>query len=80
MWDELEEAVAVLARELEKINEAWERMCGEISKLAIDAQETIDRRKEERERFGHPPKKLIVAYKEPLRRIRPCARSFGKRR
>ena len=80
MHDELQEAIAALAKELEKVSEAWEQMCKELSELASEAQEVIDRRKEERECWGHPPTKLIVVYKEPIKRIRPYARSFGKRR
>ena len=80
MHDDLQDAFAALEKELEKVSEAWEQMCKELCELASEAQEMIDRRKEERECWGHPPTKLIVAYKEPTKRIRPCARSFGRRR
>lgn len=80
MHDELQDAIAEIAKELEKVCEAWEQTCKKLCELASETQEAIDRRKEERECWGYPPTKLIVAYKEPIKRIRPCARSFGKRR
>lgn len=80
MHDEVKDAIAEIAKELEKACEAWEQMLKSVCELASEAQEAIDRRKEEHECWGHPPTKLIGVYKEPVKRIRPYARSFGKRR
>lgn len=71
----LEDAVEALAAALKEITATYM----EIVEMAVLAQEVAETRKEERERWGHPPKKLIVAYRQPVKKIRPCARSFGRR-
>lgn len=78
---------------IEAIKQAFETLVGsvirvtneivelfsEIEKYAEEAQEVADQRAEERKRWGHPPNRQIEAYSQPVRKIRPHARSFGKR-
>lgn len=74
-----EEAKAVLQHAVEAITAAWEEMFKELAELACEVQEKVEARKEERERWGHPPKRLLATYNQPVKKIRPCARSFGRR-
>lgn len=50
-----------------------------IEELDCEAEEEIEARKKEREGWGHPPERLLVTYNQPVKKIRPCARSFGRR-
>lgn len=74
------ESAKNLAEAIEAMVDAWEELYEKLFRFAEQTQEEIDHRKAERAQWGYPPKKLIAAYKEPVKKIRPCARSFGRRR
>lgn len=77
-----EEAKTYLQHAAEALQHAFEEisaMYKAIEELACATQEAIEARKEEREGWGHPPKRLIAAYSQPVKAVRPCARSFGRR-
>lgn len=71
----VQQAIEVIAQALSEIAEKYKTL----EELAYEAQEEIDARAEERKRWGHPPKRLIVAYTQPAKTVRPCARSFCRR-
>lgn len=79
MLDDIFEALWEIAKALQSAWDVLEDALEEVRKLASDAQKMIDERAKDRKRWGHPPKKMIATYKEPAKRIRPCARSFGRR-
>lgn len=74
-----EEVKTALQQAVEAIKAAWEEMFKELAELACEVQEKVEARKEEREGWGHPPKRLLATYNRPVKKIRPCARSFGRR-
>ena len=74
-----EEAITALQQAVEAITTAWEEMFKEFAELACEVQERVEARKNEREGWGHPPKRLLAIYNQPVKKIRPCARSFGRR-
>lgn len=52
----------------------------ELEQMAVDAQEYVDKRAAERKRWGHPPKSLHTSYSQPMKKIRPSARSRIRQR
>lgn len=77
-----EEAKTALQHVAEALQHAFEEisaMFKAIEELACATQEAIEARKKEREGWGHPPKRLLATYNQPVKKIRPCARSFGRR-
>ena len=51
-----------------------------LADAVYDAQEALDKRAAERKRWGHPPKVLYANYSQPMRKIRPSARSCIRQR
>lgn len=52
----------------------------ELANMTDDAQRIVDGRDAEHKRWGHPPKKFIAHYPEPMAKIRPNARSRIRKR
>lgn len=77
--DQIKEAFEQLAKAVQAVVDVLNDKLSELWKFAVDIQEAIDERAEERKRWGPPPKKMIAVYKEPMKRIRPCARAFRRR-
>lgn len=71
----VQQTAEVIAQALSEFAEKFKTL----EELAYAAQEEIDAREEERGRWGNPPKALVAAYTQPAKKIRPCARSFGRR-
>ena len=69
---------------------AWEEFRDKVSdslsffnSFAVDVAEVqtnIDKRAAERKRWGHPPKSLHTSYSQPMKKIRPSARSRIRQR
>ena len=72
-WDEL---VELLRRAFGIVNDAL----ADLYNAAYDAQADVDKRTAERRRWGHPPKSLYINYSQPMRKIRPSARSRIRQR
>lgn len=68
-WKELQEKISYL-------HETFEPFLSEIE----EAQIIIEKRAAERKRWGHPPKVLYANYSQPMRKIRPSARSCIRQR
>ena len=45
-----------------------------------NAQEAVDKRAAERKRWGHPPKSIHMGYKQPVKKVKPNARSRIQKR
>ena len=80
MQKEIKEPLEIMCEAIQEMAAAFEELYKTLYRFTEQAQEEISKREKERKHWGHPPIKLIVAYKEPVKRIRPCARSFSKRR
>lgn len=72
-WDEI---VEILRRAFGIANGSL----ADLADAAYDAQAAVDKRAAERKRWGHPPKILHVNYSQPMRKIRPSARSRIRQR
>lgn len=77
--EEVKTALQNAAEALRHVFEEISAMYKAIEELACAAQEAIESRKEERERWGRPSKRLLATYNRPVKKIRPYARSFGRR-
>ena len=75
----IKQAFETLAGSVIRVTDEIVEPFSEIEKYAEEAQEVADQRAEERKRWGRPPNRQIEAYSQPVRKIRPQARSFGKR-
>lgn len=73
---------------IEKWGEIGELLCrvfgianDAITDLAdVDAQLAVDKRTAERKRWGHPPRKLASNYQQPMKKVKPNARSCTHKR
>lgn len=72
-WDEI---VELLRRAFGIANDSL----ADLADAAFDAQEAVDKRAAERKRWGHPPKSMHMGYKQPVKKVKPNARSRIRKR